>query len=278
MANESPTHPYGDLLDTRLRLVTWNVWGRYGDWRRRHEAIARTLDNLEPDVVVLQETWRDGNESQAALLAARLGGTAAFAADGLEDGVERGVAVVSRWTIEWTKTVELPLPPNEEPRNVVLAAEIAGPRGAVRIFGTHLAPYFHRGEVRREQVRALVDVVAEHQPHSFPPIICGDFNAPPDSDEIRQLTGRGPLAREGFVFFDAWAMAGDGSPGHTISKDNPNTAPLLIPDLTWDYVFVGWPSGASGAGHPVRAWLAGTSEVDGIVPSDHYALAVELRY
>jgi endonuclease/exonuclease/phosphatase family metal-dependent hydrolase len=274
----SPTHPYGDLLDTRLRLLTWNVWGRHGDWERRLEAIAQTLERAQPDLVVLQESWQTDARSQPEELAGRLGYVHTFARDRTDDGTEQGLAILSRWPIEWSTATELPLPEGEQPRNLVLAAQVTGPRGPVVVYGTHLAPYFHRGEVRTKQVRGLVEVVADHQPHPFPPVLCGDFNAPPEADEIRQLTGPGPVARDGFVFLDAWTMAGDGTPGHTVSHQNPNAAPLLIPDLTWDYVFVGWPSGANGAGHPVRAWLEGTDEIAGVVPSDHYALAVELRY
>ena len=47
-----PLRPYGPLLESRLRLVTWNVWGRYGPWREREAAITATLAAAQPDVVV----------------------------------------------------------------------------------------------------------------------------------------------------------------------------------------------------------------------------------
>jgi steroid delta-isomerase-like uncharacterized protein len=82
-------------------------------------------------------------------------------------------------------------------------------------------------------------------------IVAGDFNAPSDSDEIRLLTGRRPPHAPGWVFLDAWETAGDGSPGYTVTKSNPNSAPLLLPNLRWDYIFVRWPSGRPGGiGHP----------------------------
>lgn len=110
-------------------------------------------------------------------------------------------------------------------------------------------------------------------------IIAGDFNAHPDADEIRLLTGRRAPHKLGWVFLDAWETGGDGSPGHTVTKNNPNTAPLLLPDLRFDYIFVRWPSGRpGGAGHPRHAHVAGVEAKAGVVPSDHYAVVADLRY
>lgn len=276
MPTPSATNPYGDLIETSLRVVTWNVWWRLGDWRRRADGIAGTLEHLAPDVVVLQEAWQAAGESQPAMLADRFQLHHVFGAEREDDGVEQGIAILSRFPFTWTKVVELPVP--AAPANLVVVAEVNGPRGPFLIFGTHLAPYFHQSALRQTQVRALADTVADHQPHPYPAIVCGDFNAAPDSDEIRLMTGRTAPARPGLVFLDAWATAGDGSPGDTMSKLNTNAAPLLIPDLRWDYIFVSWPSGGGGAGHPVRAWLAGTEPIDGVYPSDHFALGADLRY
>ncbi len=80
------------------------------------------------------------------------------------------------------------------------------------------------------------------------------------------------------MFLDAWETAGDGSPGFTMAKGNPNAAPLLMPDQRWDYIFVNWPSLTGGGGHPVYAEVAEIETVNGVVPSDHYAVAADLRY
>ena len=44
---------YGPLIDTALRIVTWNVWGMYGPWPERETAIAAVLHEARPDIVVL---------------------------------------------------------------------------------------------------------------------------------------------------------------------------------------------------------------------------------
>jgi hypothetical protein len=52
-----------------MRVVTWNVWGRYRPWPEREAAIVATLQDARPDVVVLTESWSKGGDSQCARLA-----------------------------------------------------------------------------------------------------------------------------------------------------------------------------------------------------------------
>ena len=124
-----------------------------------------------------------------------------------------------------------------------------------------------------------VDPAQHRRPGSEPPaspptILAGDFNAVPDSDEIRRLTGLSTPYRPGRVFTDAWAAVGDG-PGHTWTRDNPHAGDALWPRRRLDYVFVSYPR-AKPLANPVAAWLAGVDPIDGVVPSDHYAVVVEL--
>jgi hypothetical protein len=68
------TGPYGELITTTLRVLTWNAWGRFGPWEARETALIRTLEALQPDVIALQECWLDrGGGTQAARLAKALG-------------------------------------------------------------------------------------------------------------------------------------------------------------------------------------------------------------
>ncbi len=43
----SPERPYGELITTTLRVMTWNVWGRFGPWHEREAALIRTLEHRE---------------------------------------------------------------------------------------------------------------------------------------------------------------------------------------------------------------------------------------
>ena len=76
------------------------------------------------------------------------------------------------------------------------------------------------------------------------------------------------------VLTDCWEVAGDG-PGATWRRDNPYQADTAWPDRRLDYVFVAWPR-PKPVGNPLVAWLAGLDAVDGVHPSDHAAVVVDL--
>ena len=49
-----------------MRVVTWNVWDRYGHWAQRQAGIEDALVAAAPDVVCLVESWshREANQPQ----------------------------------------------------------------------------------------------------------------------------------------------------------------------------------------------------------------------
>ena len=273
-----PTGPYGELITTTLRVLTWNAWGRFGPWEARETALIRTLEALQPDVIALQECWLDrGGETQPARLAKELGYHAAYGGGTfLAEDWATGSGLLSRWPIERHEYREFPAPAPSVWGGSALFGRITGPRGSLSAFSVALDWPPHSSAARQASVRQLVAFVLEVAGPAFPTIICGDFNAPPDADELRMLTGRAATAAPGFALFDAWEMAGDGS-GHTWARSNPWTEPVLLPDRRIDYVLVGRPR-RGGAGHVVRCSLAGTEPVAGVVPSDHYAVFADLRY
>lgn len=268
-------------LDSTVSVLTWNLWWRFGPWEQRQPAIAATLADLAPDIVCLQEVWATREEHQADRLAAALGGYDVHAVAGVDFDLSPetlGNAVLSRWPIRTRDARRLPAPAGLDELRVVLRAEIDAPRGPIDVFVTHLNWRLDQSDVRQQQVRALCEFVAESADgRTFPPLLCGDFNAEPLSDEIRMLTGLATVPVPELVFIDAWAAGGDGGPGHTWSNGNEFAALDCEPDRRIDYVFVGCPR-EHGAGHVVRARVEATGPVDGVQPSDHYAVHAELRY
>jgi hypothetical protein len=63
----------GPLVETTVRLVSWNVWGRYGPWEMREQAITGTLGPGDPDIVALAEAWESEQDGQCARLGEQLG-------------------------------------------------------------------------------------------------------------------------------------------------------------------------------------------------------------
>lgn len=248
--------------------------GAVRSWREREAAITATLQAADPDIVVLTESWAKGSDSQSARLAGPLGlphhAFSGVAAQEDEDALS-GVAVLSRWPIQ-----------RESSRTFGAArvqfTELSGPRGLIQVYGLVMdAWWFDQSQPRQDAVRELLTCVHEARDTRAPLIVCGDFNADPDSDEIRMLTGRTTAPAPGLSFYDAWEGAGLAAPGHTWSNDNPWAAQLLWPNRRIDYIFSATPR-TGGAGHPRHTALLGTVPVNGTYPSDHYALQSDLRY
>ncbi len=273
--------PYGALIDTTMRVMTWNVWGRFGPWEQRAAGIERVILETTPDVVLLQECWLDREGAdQASALGRELGLHHAFGGgELLFDTWGLGNGMLSRWPIVDHRVEPLPALDDTGWGGLATRAVIDGPRGGVLVWCVALDWPPHASAARQHALRHLAAVIdADVRATKVPLVVGGDFNASPDSDEVRMLVGMREVAHPGFVLFDAWAVAPGGlDAGATWSRSNPWAAPNLLPDRRIDYLFTGWPR-RGGAGSAVAAGLAGVDPVDGLVPSDHYAVVADLRY
>jgi endonuclease/exonuclease/phosphatase family metal-dependent hydrolase len=267
------------------RIATWNLWGHFGDDPEgRLPRIEATLRHLDADVVALQEVHADQASGDDAV---RLG-------DGLGRHVVRslanpnpanpnppgaiGNALLSRWPVSEQGAQPLPNPTGTAGPRQALWAVLAAPFGQVPVIATHLAYRFDESAVRQQQIRAVLALAARlrSDPGRDPPVVlCGDLNAVPDSDELRLLTGRTEAPVPGLVFNDCWPQVCQ-DPGHTWVRRNPYLQNSVWPERRLDYVLVSWPRPAP-LGNPVQAFLFGDGPVDGLWPSDHLGVAVDLR-
>ncbi len=254
-----------------MRVATWNVWWRHGDWERRRVAVLAALREIDADVVGLQEvSTRDPD--QVAWLRGELGHEVVAGPD--DGGFSVANAIVSRWPIldhgwRYLDVGERP------PHRTVVWATVDAPAGPVPVYCTHLSHGFAESALRQRQLRQVVELmVAGGVDGGHPPILLGDLNAVPESDEIRMVTGLAPPPVEGTVLSDAWAHAGEG-PGITYSAANPHVRDSAWPERRLDYVLVAWPR-PRPLGNPRRARLFGTEPHRGVVPSDHYGVVVDL--
>ncbi|HEX7005441.1 MAG TPA: endonuclease/exonuclease/phosphatase family protein [Trueperaceae bacterium] len=179
----------------QLRLVTYNI--KSGLYHPDGlEAVARVLEEADPDVVALQEvdrgTRRARNEDQTAWLAARLEMPyhCFGAATPWDGGGEYGVGLVSDLPLVGPKVDHLWVPHGEgvghgarEPRVVLSATVEANGKGeALTVMVTHLGL---TEEQRARQARQLLERVQEMG--GRPVALAGDLNAHPDSPEVRLL-------------------------------------------------------------------------------------------
>ena len=264
-----------------LKVLTLNLWNDQGPYERRRERIRDWIERLDPDVIGFQEVLKGGGTDTA-----RDQVPDDFHVDfacavpfWLDKSKEFGNAIASRWPITDREVLELPEGGGE--RRVALSATIAAPFGELSFSTTHLNFKFHHGMVREQQVVPLTKMLLRRRPRGgFPPILVGDFNAEPESTEIRFVNGRHAIDGFSVHFYDAWAVAGDRGPGYTWSNRNDYARIALEPDRRIDYVFVGYPTllpESYGVGRIERCRVVCDHNQDGVWPSDHFGVYAELR-
>lgn len=248
--------------DSTLRLATWNTHhGEGPDGRLDLERVARTLLDIDADVVALQEVdveYGDRSDwvDQAAWYRRRLGVHVAYGAN-IEattayGRVRRyGTAILSRHRLREPHNVSLSrVAPELEPRGL-LRAEITVAGMTLGIFNTHLQshhpPVDLANQDRLEQAREIHDMLSEYR-HPF--LLAGDFNAEPQATELEKLRTD---------YTDAWEIAGSGT-GYTRRYRTPGRTDRRI-----DYVF---------ASPDLRVRRAELVESDA---SDHVPLVVEVE-
>ena len=150
------------------------------------------------------------------------------------------------------------------------------------VFSTHLAPPPAQAYHRIRQVQAIDDAIRTAQaqrPSTLPSILCGDFNAEPDSDEIRFLSSLATIDGRSTYHQDAWRAVGHTEPGFTGDpRVNPLCAALNVPPKRLDYVFVGDAFGRGGAGVVQSAELAFHEPRTGVLAGDHFGLVVDIAW
>ncbi len=264
-----------------LRVVTLNLWGEQGPLAQRWLAVERGLRALDPDIVFLQEVRQieGALANQGATLAEAFGMHHMFApALAWGDG-EEGLAILSRHALKDRSVERLPHANDKEAR-ILLGVTATTPVGDVGLFTTHLNYRMTDGQKREDQIVAAERVVAAHPARVK--IWGGDFNAPPDADEIRWLRGLRSVNVDGVAkrvyYQDAFALRHPESAGHTWSANNPHTGALawLESNRRIDYLFVSHMN-RDGSGAVLDARVVLDQADGGALPSDHYALLAEVR-
>jgi endonuclease/exonuclease/phosphatase family metal-dependent hydrolase len=287
-------------VTAHLRVITLNLWGTEPPLEARLALAVRQLLALAPDVVCLQEVrpleGRAGRTT-AEVIADGLGMAAHYAvAVAWDDGEhaampagQEGLAVIAR-SIRETRVLPLPEPRPADAR-ILLSASIDTPGGPIWVHTAHLHYRLDDGLAREHQVLAIDDAIrALGRTNDSPPqILCGDFNATADSDEIRFLRGLTTLGGRRTHFQDAWLRLhrepgpGDGpAQGITWSSENRFTRPLRSLDLDRriDYIFVTTRKrDGRGTVRDCRVVLSdreGLGEV-AICASDHYGVCADIQ-
>ncbi len=266
-------------VDGRVRVLTWNVWWRFGPaWRQRQPGLSHHLRDAQADVVTLQECWGAAGTSQAPEFVAELGMHAAFVAPGLppapdppeaEDqvDVEVGIGLISRWPLRSVRAVALPAR-HRTPASVAAVAVVEHPVGPLHVVAACLEWEPAHTDDREAQARAVVDLATHPDTDGpLPVVLCGDLNAAPDSPVLRPVRD---------ALLDTWTAGGGDPAAVTLPSGHPQAsvenAELI--DQRIDHVFV-------RPGHPgqrvtVESVAVLGDPVAGIHPSDHRAVLCDL--
>jgi len=266
---------------------------------RRHEVVA-WLDRLEPDIVCLQEAWQsDESPNTAAWVAEQASADWQVAFGGAsfdpglwpDESLSFGSAILSRWPIDQCSYHRLPTGPDGSPFVVGVPWELFHAQTAgLDVFSTHLSAAPTDGMHRRVQVAEIDRYVREirgdrddlagfgTKRESMPSILCGDFNAEPDSDEIRFMSSLTALDGRTTFWQDTWRLAGDGGQGLTQDwRTNPIAADMNVHPKRIDYVFVGDPFQRKGnAGRVLATEVVCDKSLTGVIASDHFGLCVDI--
>lgn len=242
---------------TLLTVMSFNIHHGVGlDRRLDLGRIAEVIRSAGADVVGLQEvdrhlSQRSGFVDQAAWLGRELAMNVVYGAnvdhEPLAAGQPRrqyGTAILSRWpVIDWDHAL-LPRRGRHEQRGL-LGARLNVDGVALHFYNAHL---HHDGaDERLEQALAVKELIGAPD---VPVVLVGDFNARPETAEVRELAA-------GLI--DAWQVAGAG-PGMTYPAGNPGRR--------IDYVLVS----AASAVHAAAVVTAGPAPV----ASDHLPVLAKL--
>lgn len=290
------SHPLPPVAEPGiLRAATLNLWGEQPPLERRLQLCAAQLCALAPDVIALQEVRQvpDSVPNTAHTLAAALGMHCVFEKTVAWGGGDEGLAILSRAPILASGHVRLPHPmPEQADERIFLWALVdTADRGAgpVLVGSTHLTYRMMHGIQREDQVLAL-DAAAGELIQKYKPavtVLMGDYNAAPDTDEMRFLRGLHTLGGRRTFYQDAFlAQEADGDLRHrqagagaTWARRNPSIHKLrfLEMDRRIDYIYVSQASrDGRGLVHRCRVVLDECDDA-GVFPSDHFGVLAEVQ-
>jgi endonuclease/exonuclease/phosphatase family metal-dependent hydrolase len=264
-----------------MRVLTLNQWGMGGDWPRRREVLRTGLRELAPDLVAIQEAFRDDEHDTARDLFGPDYHVVHQTTGLLGDG--NCAAIASSWPLRDVHELDQQLGPAtaDFPVTTMIAEVDAPDPVGPLLFVNHLPSWKPQLEHERElqtlaAVRAVEEIVAARPMHV---VLAGDLDAVPEAASIRFLSGLQSLGGSSVRYRDAWASAHPDDEGHTFTTRNPLVSEesdvRQEESRRIDYVFVRCDE--LGPTLEIAACeLAFDEPVDGVWASDHFGVVADL--
>jgi endonuclease/exonuclease/phosphatase family metal-dependent hydrolase len=260
-------HRTGPLL-----LVSLNMLHGFPDFKNlpvRLRLIALELRRLDPDVVLLNEVpWTVKTGSAAAYLGKQLGFNYLYYRESGNRWLiffEEGEVILSRFPLDNVAFTKLSPRVSLFEQRVALAATALTPWGDLTFVVTHLTDKASQKNLAMEE--SLQEFV-QAMPADLR-VVAGDFNAVPDSPQIRRLD---------LGWQDAFRLANPDEPGLTCCIADLSS-PVNTLDERIDYVFLATHSGLSGRVLSARLILDQPFNLSSgwQWASDHVGLLVEIE-
>ena len=220
-----------------ITVLTFNLHGWEIEWPTRLSMIVGELEELQPDLIGLQEVLQTpgtgGVDNSAKVIAdslyRRTGIRYEYIFERTHTGwgrYDEGLGIMTRHIILEEGVRDLPVGVFQRK---ALYCRVLTPAGIINFFDGHLSHLAQDEEVRVAQVKEMKEYVEEKSADGVPAanIVCGDFNAIPDSPPIRNMTDVDP---EGVRYLDSWAESNPAQSGYTVPAESPNAR--------IDYVFL----------------------------------------
>ncbi|MBK5720003.1 endonuclease/exonuclease/phosphatase family protein [Dysgonomonas sp. Marseille-P4677] len=194
----------------QLKVLCYNL--RFGELASLEE-FADFIKKENPDIVALQEVDVNTSRTRAphqngknfiSELAFRTGMLSLYARTIDYAGGYYGIGILSKYPFSQSQRLFLPMPDGAKERRALLISEVElSDEESITFACTHLD--YTTSDVRKTQVDFINQQLMKIK---TPMILCGDFNARPDSDEIANGMKN-------------WMQVS--SPDHTIPANNPKS-------------------------------------------------------
>jgi endonuclease/exonuclease/phosphatase family metal-dependent hydrolase len=251
-----------------VKVMTFNIWNYNRPWTARRRLIADLIGREQPDVVALQETRHDRRfergKGQGEQLGELTGYHCTFAVGQVyvpvlrvDEGLtiltpgEPASVTVRRLTMHLKER-------DDHDQRICVAVSLEANGKRVHIFDTH----FSLSPVARLDNALEVVQFVDETAGGEPAVVMGDLNAEPDSAPIRCLTGSEEIEGRSAAFLDCWVAIHPNEAGYTYASFDPVRR--------IDYVL------ARNIVRVREARLVGDASENGVFPSDHLGIVVEL--
>lgn len=273
-----------------------NVWHFPTDRKVRAAKIARELEVLDADYVLLQEVpYTDNGESEFLNDIVEYTGYQVAAGHGMLPITNHGPRYLSGLAILSKAPVlesGISYAPTSTQGTYQSNYAVLNENGkAVILFNIHGfwgGNMAHKREAQIKEINRHATWLEKTYSDMKPIVLlAGDFNSEPESSVIRYLKGLQSIGSDGAYWVDSWDYAGQGegftsTPKLRYFSDTANSVgianPSATPERRIDYIFSkGWNYGRAGT--PLKTTLCFTEECsNGYTVSDHYGVSAEIQF